>query len=261
MNVLIVEDEMLVAKGIKRTLEKIDINVVGICENGATALDFLSFYYRDVDIVITDIKMPLLSGTELIKIANERYPELQFVVLSGYGEFEIAQEVMKYGVKQYLLKPYSSEKLFDAIASLAKGSENEAENFTELTMEQSEDCELENKNNIIQQILKIIDENLNDEELSLKKISQEKVFLNTVYLGRLFYNETGQSFSKYVTKKRIEYAKKLIRTSSDELIYEISQKVGFGDNSQYFSQVFKKNTGYTPSEYKKLCLKERGMVK
>ena len=92
-------------------MEKIDINVVGICENGATALDFLSFYYRDVDIVITDIKMPGMDGIEFAKTIQKDFPDTLVIVLSAYRDFEYARQCMTYGVIDYILKPITFSKM------------------------------------------------------------------------------------------------------------------------------------------------------
>jgi two-component system response regulator YesN len=70
------------------------------------------------------------------------------------------------------------------------------------------------------------------------------------YLGKLFKKETGRNFSHYVMEKRMEIAKRSILEGSTDKIYEVAAKVGYGTNSQYFSQVFKKYTGVSPLEYK-----------
>lgn len=100
-------------------------------------------------------------------------------------------------------------------------------------------------------IIKHINENLENEELSLKWLANEVLFMNVGYLSKLFSKEVGEKFSRYLVKARMEKAKELIEEYGDEKIYEVAQKVGLGDNPQYFSQLFKKYTGLTPTEYKK----------
>ena len=80
------------------------------------------------------------------------------------------------------------------------------------------------------------------------------LYMNADYLGKLFKKETGEKFSHYITKQRIDLAIQLIEQESDVKVFEIAEKIGYGDNPQYFSQVFKKHTGYTPSEYKRESL-------
>lgn len=96
--------------------------------------------------------------------------------------------------------------------------------------------------------LAYIDENLNDESLSLSAVASE-VYLNPVYFGRVFKNTKNISFKQYVLQKRMEFAKKLI-VEGKESISVICEKVGI-PNRSYFTQVFKQYTGFLPSEYKK----------
>jgi two-component system response regulator YesN len=97
---------------------------------------------------------------------------------------------------------------------------------------------------------KYVLENIDNEELSLKWMSTNVIFMNVGYLGRLFCKETGERFSHYILRVRMEKAKELIDSYDGEKIYEVAKKIGFGDNPQYFSKQFKKYTGCSPSEYK-----------
>lgn len=102
----------------------------------------------------------------------------------------------------------------------------------------------------IEQAIRYVKDNLSDSTLSLKQLCNEVLFINPDYFGRLFKKEIGDKFTRYVTAKRIDEAKKLIAEQKMSNISEIAEAVGFGDGAQYFSQVFRKITGYTPSEYR-----------
>ena len=104
---------------------------------------------------------------------------------------------------------------------------------------------------IIQTVLQYVREHLADENLSLKQIAAEVVFMNEDYLSKLFVRETGEKFTNFLLKQRMERAKELIGQASADRVYEIAQNVGLGNNPQYFSQLFKKYTGLAPTEYKK----------
>jgi two-component system, response regulator YesN len=106
------------------------------------------------------------------------------------------------------------------------------------------------KNRLVEMLLKKVEENLDNENLSLKWLSKNMVFANVDYLSKLFKKEMNMNFSQYVIQQRMEKAKILLSDLSTDKIYEIALKVGFGYNSQYFSQVFKSYTGLSPSEYK-----------
>lgn len=102
---------------------------------------------------------------------------------------------------------------------------------------------------IIGKVIAIIDSHLGDPELSLGGVANQMLYMNSDYLGKLFKKETGEKFSNYVMKVRIAKAKEALERSSDIKIFELAEALGFGDNPQYFSQVFKKHVGCTPSEY------------
>ncbi len=105
----------------------------------------------------------------------------------------------------------------------------------------------------VDKIIKYIHENLEDSNLTLKWCAKELVFLNEDYISRAFTKQTGENFSTYLNHIRIERAKVLISLMSEnDKIYTVAEKIGLGHNPQYFSRLFKKNTGYTPKEYKEL---------
>lgn len=104
---------------------------------------------------------------------------------------------------------------------------------------------------IIRKVLDIVESNLHHPGLTLNGVANDMLFMNADYLGKLFKKEVGDKFSNYVTKARIEKAIELIMQSDDVKVFELAEQVGFGDNPQYFSKVFKKHTGCTPSEFKR----------
>jgi two-component system response regulator YesN len=104
---------------------------------------------------------------------------------------------------------------------------------------------------IVKKVFNIINEYLGNPELSLNWVAHQMLYMNSDYLGKLFKKETGEKFSNYVMKTRISKATELIDQKSDIKIFELAEQLGFGDNPQYFSQVFKKYAGCTPSEYMK----------
>ena len=95
MKLLIVEDESATRKGLSRLIAKIspDIQIVGEAEDGFEGLKMIADYRPDI--VLTDITMPRVTGLEMIENAQERYPEIRYVILTGYAEFEYAQRAVK----------------------------------------------------------------------------------------------------------------------------------------------------------------------
>jgi len=107
---------------------------------------------------------------------------------------------------------------------------------------------IKQQRDILKHAIGFIDKNFSDSSVSLDRIAKE-VNISPNYLSAIFSQEVGQTLTEYLTFKRIEEAKRLLR-QTDKLLNEIASEVGYKD-SRYFSFVFKKITGCTPSEYRK----------
>ncbi|GGF84958.1 hypothetical protein GCM10010912_32770 [Paenibacillus albidus] len=117
---LLVDDERLILEGISQVVDwgKAGTELVGTARNGIEALDKIAAL--NPDIVITDISMPGLDGLELVKRCSVSYPQLKFVMLTGYKDFDYACTAMLHGVKHYLLKPCNENQIHDALAELVQ---------------------------------------------------------------------------------------------------------------------------------------------
>lgn len=120
LKLLIVDDERIIRDTISQLIhwKDLDINLIGTAENGLEALNII--IDEAPEIVMTDIKMPGLSGLELIHRVSTLNTMTQFIVLSGYGEFEYAKEAMRYGVRHYLLKPCNESQIMETILEIKK---------------------------------------------------------------------------------------------------------------------------------------------
>ncbi|OLS42173.1 response regulator transcription factor [Bacillus sp. MRMR6] len=138
----------------------------------------------------------------------------------------------------------------DTIQNMKSFFENVAREITEFFYNQNK-----NKHSaIINKVIEVINQYLANQNLSLHWVANEMLYMNADYLGKLFKRETGEKFSNYLTRLRIEMAIHLIEKENDVKVFEIAEKIGYGENPQYFSQVFKKHTGFTPSEFKRESL-------
>ena len=108
---MFVDDEKLILDGLKYILDwnSMDLEIVHEAKNGRDALD--KFKEEPVDIVITDINMPIMSGLTLINEIKKINKDVSFIVLSGYDEFTYVRDTMKYGAFNYLLKPIKKDEL------------------------------------------------------------------------------------------------------------------------------------------------------
>lgn len=104
IKVLIVDDEQIIREGLRLTIdwEKYGFTVIGATSNGEKALRLCE--EQTPDLVITDIRMPVMDGLELTKELIARYPKIKIIILSAYDDFKYAQKAISYGASEYLLK-------------------------------------------------------------------------------------------------------------------------------------------------------------
>ena len=116
--ILLVDDEILVRDAIRENidLKGLDCELVGDCENGRQAVEFVQNHV--VDIVLTDICMPYMDGMELSEFLHDNYPDILIVIFSGFGEFEYAKKAIRYNVSEYMLKPVTAMELARVIESM-----------------------------------------------------------------------------------------------------------------------------------------------
>ncbi|UVI31362.1 response regulator transcription factor [Paenibacillus spongiae] len=114
-NVFIVDDEPFIIEGLYDILDWADIGltITGHAENGRAAVEALQAV--PVDILITDISMPVMNGIELIREARKFLPELKVIILSGYNDFKYVKEGITLGVENYLLKPIDIDELRETL--------------------------------------------------------------------------------------------------------------------------------------------------
>lgn len=115
---IIVDDEEEVRKGIIQKIEwsKYNFEISGEAENGREALDLIEENIPDA--VITDITMPLMDGLELAAIIRESFPTVKTIILTGFDDFRFAQQAIKYGVSDYILKPVQPKDIDDLMEKL-----------------------------------------------------------------------------------------------------------------------------------------------
>ncbi|WP_054027413.1 response regulator transcription factor [Bacillus sp. FJAT-28004] len=121
-NVLIVDDEKFERDGIKYLLSNYNFNVsVAEAHNGKEALDYL--LHHEVDVLITDIRMPIMDGIGLVNSLRKHDQSLKIVISSAYGEFEYAKKAIELGVEHYILKPVDIEEFIDVIRKVFSSCE------------------------------------------------------------------------------------------------------------------------------------------
>ena len=254
LNVMLVDDELFIRQGIRLLInwEEYGYEIVAEAENGFQALQILE--KEKVDLVFVDLKMPEMSGLELIESVRNLYGNrIQFIILTGYADFYYAKEAIRLSVRDYLLKPIQEQELIGVLESFNKDykqkktSENRFVPYEEIREpDVRSEMDVRESGKILEQIEQYVQENY-DKNLSLKSLS-EIFYINNVYLGQIFKKKYGVMFREYLNGIRIEKAVELL-VNTDEKIYRIAKQVGFS-SVDYFINRFIQEKGTTPRRYR-----------
>lgn len=240
--VYIVDDEGWIIIGLKKMIEKsgLPFKVTGSVGNGVIALEEIQ--KEKPDLIFLDVRIPGYDGIGLLEILREQGIETKVVYLSGYAEFQYAQKAIRLGAEDYLLKPIEQEKINKVLERIQEKFEGESEEGKQHGVE-----EAEVSSSMVSQIIGEIQSRYTT-DITLTELA-EKYNVSVSHLSSLIKSELNLPFSEYITSKRIQMAKELLR---DEIlsIEQIAEQVGYHDYF-YFTKVFKKTVGISPSKYRK----------
>lgn len=228
--ILVVEDEAIIRQGLKVLLEQV-MGGFQVVEAKSGEEGVAIVHQRLPHLIITDIRMGGMDGLTFISKVRQLYKEVPIIILSGHSDFEYARTAMRYGIRDFLLKPINRIELSEAISNIFK--ENNAESLPVSKQ--------------FQDILQFIDDHLSS-DIALSQIA-EYVQLNPQYVGQLFKSELGTTFTEYMVGVRLKRAKKLLKETHLK-VYEVAQLSGY-KSPKHFMTVFKQETGMTPIGYRK----------
>lgn len=242
-SIVLVDDERWVRTALRKVIERSEspYQVVKECANGQEALDWLD--YHEADVIMTDVKMPVMDGLTLVQHLRERSKAPEVVMISGYDDFQYVQFALRAQVVDYLLKPVEVDDMRKCLETIQ--SRLSAGGTTDVPAPAAK--EKERDESPIRQAVRYIQEALPG-EVTLQEIAA-KVHLNPSYLSQLFKQQMKMNFIDYVLEQRMELAKQLLSRTTLR-ISEIAERVGYSDLA-YFSNTYKRMTGMTPSEYRK----------
>lgn len=259
-SLMVVEDNPTVRRGLIYNIRKNMpwLEVVAEAADGVSGTE-LALTQRP-EIILTDIRLPGISGLEMIESVQRSYSP-QVVVISGYTEFEYARHALRLGVMAYLVKPIDEEELktalHHAVARICvQRNLPEPESRRVLKKQPHQTIKDERDNSMqrwyVDQALEHIHSHYS-ENTSVAEIAQA-LNISESYLSKLFKEQTSFSLHEYRSNYRISCAAKLL-TQPQYKIYEIAKAVGI-DDQRYFSSLFKRSMGLTPMEYRNAILFE-----
>ena len=233
MNLLIADDENLELKVLEKTVKKhfVDELEIFASSNGRKASQICDEVKPDI--ALLDIEMPGMNGIELAKYIKEKYADCIIIFITAYDRFDYAIEAMHIKAFDYLLKPWKEERLCELINTAI-------ENVRSM---QKTDSIVHSQKDVIKDY---IDRNYK-KDISAKDVAGILGY-SDVYFSKVFKQLFDDNFINYLTKIRIDRAKVLLKDISFN-IKEVGKSVGYAD-SNYFTKVFKRSIGISPSEYR-----------
>ena len=273
--VAIVDDEPVIVRGLTKMIpwESYNCRVVGTAGDGQEGMKLIR--EQKPDILISDICMPGIDGLTMIAGMKSEFGHMQITILTGFRDFDYAQQAIRLGVTRFLLKPSKMDELEEAVRVMIENLEKQGitgkedgtdESVGENTSkaegnregeegkekaEPSEGKEGEETDSpascfIVKNALAYIEENYR-EKLKLSDVA-DQIYVSQWHLSKLLNKHTGQNFSEILNTIRIEKAKELLKDPSLR-IGDIAEEVGVLDVA-HFSRVFKKQAGISANEYR-----------
>lgn len=240
MRIVIAEDEPRSRRGMISVIESVSEKeeIVGEAFNGKKALELVLALKPDV--LITDIRMPLMDGIELIKACKSYELKTKCVIVSAYEEFDYAKQAIALGVVDYLVKPIMVDDVQKLLNKL------EAISAPVFVPDNGELCQkYPDSHPLVLKSFRIIEQSYST-KISQKDIA-DSLGITAEYFSYIFAKSTGMNFAKFLKTYRIEKAIEFLRKDKSKK-NDIPYEVGFSD-SKYFFKCFKEVTGECVSEY------------
>ncbi len=242
--VLVAEDEELLLHSLVQKIHEANLNfqVVSMAQTGQKAWELIN--ELSPQLLISDIKMPIMDGIDLIEKVNRHFPYIRTMIISGFSDFEYAQKAIHYQVTEYLLKPIDPEELHRALFRVRTQLELEDKSYGKIF---DESMARNSPAEIALSLKAYIDKNYTL-DINLNAIAQTMNY-SPAYLTKVFCQQYKTTPGKYTIALKIAKAKSLCAFNLELSIREIGEILGYQDQG-YFSRIFKKYVGVSPFEYR-----------
>ena len=244
IRVVVADDEYKVCQLICQLIdwEGMGMRLVGTASNGLEALQMIEA--EKPDLVLTDIRMPGFDGMELLKRARTINPDMEFIIISGYSDFEYAQSAIRLKVSEYLLKPVDPEELTLALGNIRKQYQIEQKAYEDIF---NESMTRNSPEQIAATLRDYLVQNYNM-DINLNLIAGSMHY-SPSYLTKIFQQQYQMSPLKFITQMRLSQAKHYLSHNPELSVKQVSEMIGYQDQG-YFSRLFKKNTGVSPLDWR-----------
>ncbi|MCI8895889.1 MAG: AraC family transcriptional regulator [Lachnospiraceae bacterium] len=254
-NVLLVDDEPRTIDALERSVDWRSCGIRKVFRSVSMQEAIGVIEKESPQIMICDIEMPSGSGLQLLEWLQEQKKVINCIFVTCHPEFDYMRKAIQLKCYDYILKPINYEEfsrvlteLVHKMEALENGQDTaQAVNWggiTDFTIQQS--GRVEKERNVESEVKKYIREHMMD-NITVTSIAEELHF-NPQYLMRAFKSKTEMSIVEYITKARMDTARKIL-AETELPIKEVANMVGYGDYA-YFTRVFRKETGESPSRYR-----------
>lgn len=244
-SLVIVDDEKELLEGLSQYFPwgKLGFTVSGAFSNARSALQWCQD--NPTDVLLTDIRMPFMSGLELIEQLKGFSAPPLFCIMSAHNDFEYAKQAIRFGVMEYLVKPASFEEIEQTFLNIR----SELDGKTVYPAQSS--TANQETNPLITQALSIIEKRTST--CSLQSIAGE-LGINPSYLSRLFKEVQGLNFQDYLLQCKMQQAKTMLGGTLGYKNKDIAKSLGYQD-TQNFCRTFRKYYGTSPQQMRAELIK------
>jgi YesN/AraC family two-component response regulator len=207
--------------------------------NGIQALELLD--KMNVNLVITDLMMPLMDGFELLKNIKNKYRMLPAMVVSARSTIKDTTEILGYGINDFISKPFDKDNFLLRVKNLISITRNKID----LPFSEKDHLKLAN-NRALTQLHQLIETNMSESKVAINEIA-DKLCLSERQASRVIKSLTGKAPGEYVKDYKLVYAESLLKGKEISSASELAKMVGY-TNVTHFNQAFEKRFGYRPSE-------------
>ena len=267
IRLLIADDEKLereaLAELVQRRFER-EV-VLEVAENGRKAADTAVLW--GADLILMDIEMPGINGIQAAEKIREKDKNCCIIFLTAYDEFSYAKKAITVRALDYILKPWDEKELMLVLEEAMRlAGEKEEQTRIGKVAEQAEagqqimeeEPDYANENLRISKVTEMLKDYICEnymKDLSVQQMA-EKTNYSEPHFCRLFKQSFGQNFTSYLTEYRINMAKKMLEQPTVN-VKDVGKNVGYED-SNYFTKVFRRITGQSPTEYRNTVFREKG---
>lgn len=238
MKFLVVDDDGIICKGVEKRLLAMAHPAIEAVRCAYSAEEALTLLAKSpYDIIITDIRMQDIDGLQLIARAKALHADTRFIVLTAYDHFQYAQQALRLGVSDFLLKPCSEQQMRDVVLRVIDTLQADRDAYAALHPSPAPAGTADP----IAQARQYIHAHL-DADCDMAVIANQ-LDISYSYFSKLFKEQTGKTFTEYSKQARMEEADRLLRAG--QRVTQVALALGYR-NIQNFSRAYTKYFGRRP---------------